>query len=655
MITTAAARKWPLVLPGLALLLIVITVVACVVVGADWQDVVDGYVLTNLVVGLGYVISGAVVQSYRPGNVVGPLMTLGGFGHLSTAVIGSLWQVGAAADWPTWLLRTMIGLSGGWTLGLGGMLPALVLLFPDGRLPSPRWRPVLWLTIAVTAYQIIDTALSPYENRAGDQRSASILALPAPLPEAMFLIANLVGGTCMLLAIISLVLRYRRSGETGRRQLLWLLLAVIAMGVINAQRWITGDGPILLLLTFVLIPTAMAIAVVRHGLWDIREIVSRALVYGVLICLVVACYVGLVAGLSRLMPVDAGHPLAIAGVLVITFALNPVRLLLQRAVARAVYGHRTEPAAAAQQLGERLADSDDLDAVLDQIRNTLRLPALAVRDEEVPVAAAGTPPPGAAQVDVPLARSGGRHWTLEVTLRAGERRLHEADRRVIAVVSGPLGLLLRAQALAAQLQDARAAVIEARERERALLYRDLHDGMGPKLTSAAFRVDAAANLVGSRPDDAQRLLREARAAVGEAVTEVRRVVYGLRPLALDQLGLVGAVREHARQFGDQVVVTAPDRIDQASPAVELAAYRITLEAIANAQRHSSATRIDVTIISGPPGLTVSITDNGAPDRAWVEGVGVRSMRERSEELGGGTVVGPAGDGWSVVATLPLHT
>lgn len=102
-------------------------------------------------------------------------------------------------------------------------------------------------------------------------------------------------------------------------------------------------------------------------------------------------------------------------------------------------------------------------------------------------------------------------------------------------------------------------------------------------------------------------------------------------------------------------MTAPDRIEQASPAVELTAYRITLEAIANARRHSSATRIKVELSSGPPGLTVSIKDNGTPDGAWMEGVGVRSIRERSEELGGSAAVGPTDGGWSVVATLPLHT
>lgn len=340
----------------------VVGIAACVLVGATWDEAVDGYVVTNLVVGFGYLASGALIVWHRRGNRLGLVMLLGGLGHLATACFGPLWQLGMQEGWPEPVLRTFITLSGAWTLGLGGLLPLMLLLFPDGHLPSPRWWPAAWITIGSAAYLLVEDATSPVPD-AGVAASVSILALPAPLPAWLTTAVNFVGTLMLLLAVASLVVRYVRGDERTRRQLLWLILAVIAMAVLNAQRWITGNGPVLLLLSFVFVPVAIAIAVVRYQLLDIRIVLRRTLLYGVMIALVVAAYAGIVAGLSPLVPPDADRLVAIVAALVVAFAFHPVRLLVQRAVSRAFYGTRDDAAATAA--GLQLGEADGIGDVLE--------------------------------------------------------------------------------------------------------------------------------------------------------------------------------------------------------------------------------------------------------------------------------------------------
>src|SRR5262249_1898921 len=157
----------------------------------------------------------------------------------------------------------------GWQLGINFLFNVALLLFPDGRLPSRRWRPVLWLTVAGGVHETVSSVLSS-GTFFGHPGLTSILDIGLPQP-------NLVGDPVSLLFIplnlalvVALVIRYRRGDELTRRQLLWLILALAGMLVLNTQRWITGNGPVLLLLSFVLIPLAIGVAIVRHQLFDIR-------------------------------------------------------------------------------------------------------------------------------------------------------------------------------------------------------------------------------------------------------------------------------------------------------------------------------------------------------------------------------------------------
>ena len=238
--------------------------------------------------------------------------------------------------------------------------------------------------------------------------------------------------------------------------------------------------------------------------------------------------------------------------------------------------------------------------------------------------------------------------------------LHPDDRRTLDLIGTPLAAALHAAALREQVQLARTETVEAAAAERVRLQRELHDGLGPVLTSLSFTADAASNLVRSDPTEAERMLADVRTELRGALDAVRRVVYGLRPIELDDLGLVGALRQRVAAWNDpgrsgpEVHLDLPDALPPLSAAVELAAYRIVLEALANVARHARAGHCEVRI-SVEDALRVTVEDDGSPPSDWSAGVGLRSIVDRAEELGGTASVGPYAEGWRVQALLPLPT
>ncbi|WP_084463756.1 GAF domain-containing sensor histidine kinase [Microtetraspora fusca] len=628
--------------------------------GARWRIFVDSYTLTNLVIGLGFLAAGTPIVWFRRRNVIGPLFLVCGIGHLTTAAATTAMLFGLGMDWPVPLLRTLSTLStGAWQLGIGWLFNVALLVFPNGRLLSRRWLPLAWLVMVCGAYQLVTGVLSDGSVLGDSARTVSIVSVGLDVPESISSAVGGAGAVAQLLVVASLVLRYRRGDERTRRQLLWLILALVAALALNSQRWITGDGPILLLLSFALFPIAIGIAIVRYELFDIRLVLSRALLYGLTLSMIIAVYAGLVAGFSLLVPKDAERGVSIGAAIVVAICFTPLRLLLRRLIDRAFYGTRSDPAQTAWRVGEGLRHDDDLAGVLDRTRVALRLPWVALRREPggAELATTGTPQ-DSATVELPLGYRGDVVGTLAVGLRRGEPHLHEADRRTLELIATPLAVALHATRLSEQVQQARTATVEAAAAERVRLQRELHDGLGPTLSSITFLADAASNLIGSDSGEAERLLGEVRADLRAALDSVRRVVYGLRPIELDDLGLVGALSQKVAGLsgetrrGIAVELDAPVRIPTLSPAVELAAYRIVNEALTNVLRHSDARRCVITV-SVDGDLLVTVRDDGTPPASWRPGVGLRSISERAEELAGSATAGPSSGGWEVRARLPL--
>ena len=390
-------------------------------------------------------------------------------------------------------------------------------------------------------------------------------------------------------------------------------------------------------------PLAITVAILRHGMLDIRLVLARGLSYGLLSGLVLAGYAVLVLALS-----------GVASALVVALLAFPLRARLQQSVERLLYGER-DPLRVASRVGGRLTD---LNSSLEEIQKAMRLPWVAITTGPDEVATAGAP------TGHVVRRPLGEDVDLVVGLRTGEKTLAAADERVLDLLSGPLAVAVHATLTSRALQLSREHLVTAREEERLRLRRDLHDGMGPLLTGVALAADAAANLRETAPAEVEALLRTIRTDTRTAIAEIRRVVDDLRPPVLDELGLVATLEAKAAQTvrradGRPLCVTVEAaKLGDLPAAFEVAAYRIATEALNNVVRHSTASAVRLRLRrDGGDHLVVEVLDdgdiNGTPGGAWRAGVGITGMRERAAELGGSCDIGPSAHGGAVRARLPL--
>jgi signal transduction histidine kinase len=405
----------------------------------------------------------------------------------------------------------------------------------------------------------------------------------------------------------------------------------------------------------------VAIGILRYRLYDVDVWVNRTLVYVTLIAVVVIAY-ALVSALGTWWWRDSEliGPMALAVVLGIGF--QPVRARAQRAVDRFVYGRRKEPYAVLTDLGRQLESVLPPDEVLQtlarQVSVALKLPyAAASLTDSLPAATwpegQSDPPPGR-RVVFPLSWQEQRLGSLLVVTAPGDD-LTAADRELLAGLARQAGAAIRAATLNDDLRRSRERILTAREDERRRLQRDLHDGLGPTLASLYQRVDVARSMVRKDPRAAEELLGGVGEQTRSVIDEIRMLVRALHPPELE-LGLVGAIEASARQLPNlSCVEVDAEPLPTLPSAVETAAYRIAVEALTNVARHSAATRAAVTLSASDHVLTLTVVDDGRgiPDGVR-SGTGLRSMRERADELGGHCEVSAGSDGGTrVTAVLPL--
>ncbi len=409
----------------------------------------------------------------------------------------------------------------------------------------------------------------------------------------------------------------------------------------------------------------LAVALLRDELFDVDLIVNRALVYGLLSIMALAAYVLVVGYLSLLFQGSGSRWFALVATGAVAALVAPLYTRVQRLVNRMLYGQRAEPYTVIAEIGRQLEASlppeDVLPAVAETVAAALRLSYVAIvlghNGTETAVAVQGRPQERAAIVGFPLIHQGVTVGQLLAAPREGEAELGGDDRRLLGDLARQAGVAAHAMQLTNELRRSREQLVTAREEERRRLRRDLHDGLGPTLASQALTIDTVELLLARDPAAASALLHEVKAQSQAAIADIRRVVYGLRPPALDDLGLVGALREQASRYAGariDVQVVAPTALPALPAAVEVAVYHIAQEALANVAHHAQACRCTLKLAVGDT-LTLTVTDNGvgfAEDRA--AGVGLRSMRERAEELGGALrIKSMVGGGTTIRATLPL--
>jgi signal transduction histidine kinase len=465
---------------------------------------------------------------------------------------------------------------------------------------------------------------------------------------------------------VSLLVRLRQARGRQRQQVKWLAYAAVLLtaALVPVLTWysmVLGRA-VLIAIALWAVYVAIGIAVLRYRLYDIDLLINRTVVYGLLTAGGVGVYVAVVKGAEWLLAEGVGLGGSLVATAVVAVGFAPARDRLQRWVDRRLYGERHDPVRAMAHLGERLRDApggDVLAGVLQAVCETLRLPSasLSVVDG-VEVAAYGRP--GAASESIPLEHEGQQVGALLVSPRTGEQTLGVADRRVLEVLAVPVAVAVHAVVLSQELQRSRERLVAAREEERRRLRRDLHDGLGPILTAVTLKADAARSVLAAAPDRADGLLAELRGDAKQAIGDLRRIIYDLRPASLDELGLLGALGEQVDRFGRQglsVTLQAPPALPVLPAAVEVAAYRIVTEALANVARHAHAGRASVTV-SVDDGFCLDVQDDGTANtvngHGWRPGVGLVSMAERVAEVGGTLQAGPTPTGGRVKASLPLE-
>jgi len=548
----------------------------------------------------------------------------------------------------------------------------LFFLFPDGRF-VPHWaRWIALCSLIAVGIFIVLSWLPPPANG-----------------ESWWLFFSLTFAGSLVAGALSQVYRYRRvSGPVQRRQSKWIVFVLTLyplLGLLNIMLSIAGEErylsvPAVAMLSLhlqlivgAMIPLALAVSVLHNRLWDADVVINRTLVYSALTMIVIVLYVLIVGLLGTLLQTSDNLVMAIIATGLVAMLFHPVRARLQRGINHMMYGQRDEPVEVLTRLGQRLemalAPDLALRAIIETVAQTLKLPyaAITLKDGAAfrTVAAYGSAGLAQAELVLPLRYQSEVIAQLIVTPRAPGETFTRADRCLLENIARQAGAAAQAVRLSADLQRSRERLVTTREEERRRLRRDLHDELGPTLASQALKLDAALELMTEDPAAANALLLDVKKQTQAIVGDIRRLVYELRPPALDELGLVSALRARFGQYGTavnglRISVDAPQAMPPLSAAVEVAAYRIALEAVTNVVRHAQAHEciVRLELLAGErPALQIEIRDDGHGLPAGVRsGVGWSSMRERATELGGLCDIAPApAGGVSVIARLPILT
>jgi signal transduction histidine kinase len=581
----------------------------------------------------------------------------------------------------------------------------VMLLFPDGSLPSRRWRIVAWTAVCGAVLASLYAAFYP-----------GYLNTPVLVPNPFGWVGVIGGGlttndflnysvligetlllTSSLAAICSLALRLHRAWGDERQQLKWFLygavpaalcfsFVLLSFVVVDFTRFVLGTPLIpfwenyydsvvgafiyqvilsVAVFALLVVPVFTYIAIVRYHLYDIDVVINRTLVYGALTSCVVGIYMLAVVGLGVLFQARGNLAISLLVTGLVAVLFQPLRGKLQRGVNRLMYGERDDPSAVTSRLGRRIEATLAPEAVLPTIAETiaqaLKLPYVAIllkEGEGFRIAAAYGSPTGEPEA-LPLVYQREEIGRLVLSPRAPGEGFSDADRSLLEDLARQAEVAVHAVRLTTDLQHSRERLVTTREEERRRLRRDLHDGLGAQLAGLNVQAGALRRLIPRDPDAADELVVELREELRSAIADIRRLVYDLRPPALDDLGLVEALRQLAERYGSKdeplrVVVEAPEDLPNLPAAVEVAVYRVTQEALTNVARHARARTCVVRLVLNED-VALEIVDDGVGIPAQRSaGVGLSSMHERASELGGSCVLQsvPKG-GTQVLVRLPL--
>ncbi|MBW3665438.1 MAG: sensor histidine kinase [Actinobacteria bacterium] len=635
--------------------------VGAVVIGVAWP--IESPEPYSLVLGSVYPLVGALIASREPRNAVGWLLIAIGLTE-ACSVLAIAWAPVALDVSPgtlpggqvaAWLADWL------WMPGHDLLLTFLPLLFPDGLLPSKRWWPLAVLAAVALSLRLAApmTVLPQLRLRHSAYEFYPDERLATALGTLGYDLLRVAAIGC----VVALLWRLWRMPADRRGPYVWFAGgAALTVLLVVPIAFIT-DAAVLDVVRVVAVlslPAGAAVAILRHKAYGIDVVVNRTLVYLGLSAVLVAVYLGSAALVDALIE-EPGTVATVGAAAATALVFTPLRDRLQRVVDRLMYGDRDRPHDVVSAIGSRLGTTttDVLADAAAHIATSLRLPYVGIELAD-PAGVRLLAASGAAVEPVerlPLLANGAVVGHLAAGVRRGQARLSERDRAALEQVASIAAAAVRQVQLTDELRRARGRLASSLEDERRRIRRDLHDGLGPALATVVMGLEEARAVHRDDPDRTEELLLDLKGQTRRAVEDIRALVYGLRPPALDDLGLLGAVQQlvsgTAARTGIRVEVEAPGSLPALPAAIEVAAFRIVQEALTNVVRHAAAGSAVVTLACEPGELRVRVRDDGSglPDRL-VLGVGLTSIRERAEDVGGTVTI--TSDGGTVVdALLPV--
>ncbi len=581
-------------------------------------------------------IVGARIASHAPGNGYGWLLLL--VGALAAVAAGlSLLTAGGlpvSTGWASYPSYAALALSG--------------CYFPDGRLPSRRWLP--WVVALIVGLAVGVVGLAALAARTAGVPEGEQAAPGWDRTAAGIGLVALLGAA--LLALGAIAVRIRRAAPVSRGPLIWAAVSTVLL--VLAMVLEAADVPATAMSIALVFPAAGVIAIARYGLYDIDTVVHRSLLYGTLTLAVAGVYAGVAFLVVEWSTLPAPFAAAVA-----VIAVLPLRNWLQRLIDRWLYGASGRPvellSSLAKGVGTALTPDDMLTAVVDGVAHGLRAPyvAIVLEPETRPERSSGAQRPWPV-TSCELQYRGTRIGELVVQQRAPDEPWTRRERRLLDTLALQVAAPAAAVRLIRDLQHARERLVTTREEERRRLRKDLHDGVGPALSGARMQVRAA--LAAGQPGLGGTVLEAIEGDLGLASSELRRAVEGLRPPALDRgltQAITGVLDRHVNG-GLRIDASIDDRLEGVGAAVEVALYRVLDEALTNCARHAAATQVRVQISRSHDRLTLTLTDDGRGYAGPRDGgVGIESMRQRCEELGGSlSIRAQSPHGTVLTATLP---
>jgi signal transduction histidine kinase len=627
---------------------------------------------------LGYGGVGALMASRRPGNAIGWLFcatatvfALSAFADEFVTrglVTGSMAFVIPIAWLQSWLF----------VLALES-IPLVLVLFPDGRPPSRRWRPLVWAIASLTVLAVLGFVLSPNELETPERfhlENPTAIEPLEPLADVFLTVGGIGSLVAALAALTALVLRFRRSSGDERQQIRWLAYVGIAalvlmVGTFATESNVVVNNVLFFLLFIVLaigVPAAIGTAILKYGLYEIDLVIRRTIVYAALAAFVTVVYVSIVVGVGAAVGSRGNTILSAAAAAVVALAFQPARRRAQHLANRLVFGKRATPYEVLSTFSDRLADAYSVDDVLPRIARVL---AEGTGAEEVTVwlrvddrfrAAGSWPsdaPTTATDVDrLPDPSFEVRHLgealgAISVTMPANER-ITAAQEKLAAEVAAQAGLVLRNVRLVEELRESRRRIVAAQDDRAKKLERNIHDGAQQQLVALRVKARLARQLAARDTAKTEEMLAQIEEDTQHALEDLRDLARGIYPPLLADKGLPAALAAQARKVPIPTQVAA-DGIDRFEPEVEATIYFCTLEALQNATKYAQASTVDVSLRQDDGVVEFTVADDGRGFDPGVTnlGTGLQGMVDRVEAIGGTIEIESAtGAGTTVRGRIP---